>query len=216
MKITCSIAVVIFTSVFMLPALSADDMAAARAKYAELAVKVHAGDSSIDWKSLRIAAATGEVGSGPETFQDTKDGYLALGERKFEDSLKIARKIEDQNIADADAHYLAWRSLAELNRQDEAEKERVLLAALFDSILKSGDGKSAKTAWFATTIREEYLFMQAVLNVEFQAQHSAMQDGHYYDVVMVKDKDGKQMILWFNDDTEMHRQIAAGERATHK
>jgi len=216
MKIIRIAAVAILASISVSSVLAADDMQAARAKYTELAAKVRAGDLGIDWKALRVAAAIGEVGSGYEDFQNIKNGYSALGQGKFEDSLKIGREVEDHNIADADAHYLAWRSLAELGRHDEAEKERNLLAALFDSIMQSGDGKSAKTAWFAATIREEYLIMASVLNVEFESQHTSMQDGHYYDVVAVKDKDGKQMILWFNGDTEMHRQMATGERVTHK
>lgn len=216
MKITRILAAGILTCIFVSSALSADDMLTARAKYAELAAKVRAGDSGIDWKTLRVAAAIGEVGGEHGVFQQVQDGYSALEQSKLEDALKIAHKIEADNIADVDAHYLAWRSLVGLGRQDEAEKERALLAALFDSIVQSGDGKSAKTAWFAATIREEYLIMQAVLNVQFLAQHSATQDGHYYDVVLVKDKDGKQIILWFNDDTEMQRQTAAGERALHK
>jgi hypothetical protein len=211
------IAAAIVACLFVPSAFGAEDeQQTARAKYAELAAKVRAGNLDIDWKALRVAAAIGEVGSGSTQFQAMKDGYSALNQGKFEESLKIGRGIEDHDIADVDAHYLAWRSLAELGRQGDAEEERILLADLLDSIQKSGDGKSVKTAWFAATIREEYLFMQAVLNVQFQAQRTWTEDGHYYDVVAVKDKDGKDVMLWFNCDTEMHRQTAAGDRALHK
>jgi len=209
-----AIAALALTSVAF--ALASDDRPAARAKYEELAAKVRAGDLEIDWQALRVAAAIGEVGDASAAVPAIQSGFSALNQGQFQDSLKIGRAIEEHNVADAGAHYLAWRSLVGLGRQDEAEKERLLTAALLDSITNSGDGKSAKTAWFATTIGETYLYMGAVLNVELQDHRTAMQDGHYYDVVVVKDKDGKQSILWFNADTEMHRQIAAGERAIQK
>jgi len=216
MKIIRIIVVAILAWISVSSALAADDMQAARAKYSELAAKVRAGDLGIDWKALRVAAAIGEVEDGSEGFRAIDKAYAALNKGEFADALKIGREIEDHNIADVDAHYLAWRSLVGLGREGEAEKERVLLAALLQSITDSGDGKSVKTAWFATTIRETYLYMGSVLNVQLQEHRTWKQDGHYYDVVAVKDKDGKQMVLWFNADTEMQRQEAAGERAMHK
>jgi hypothetical protein len=197
-------------------ALATDDRPAAQAKYAELAAKVRSGDLSVDWQALRVAAAIGEVGDMSTDFLSIQKAYGLLNENKFADALKSAREVEDHNIADLDAHFLAWRSLIELGRQEEAEKERLLLAAMLQSITDSGDGKTAKTAWFATTIRETYLYMGSILNVQFLDHRTAKQDGHYYDVVAVKDKDGKQSVIWFNADTEMHRQEAAGERATQK
>jgi len=197
-------------------ALATDDRPAAQAKYSELAAKAKAGELGIDWKALRVAAAIGEVGDPSSDFLRVKDGYGALNESKFQDALKAALEIEGHNLADVDAHYIAWRSLTELGRQNEAEKERLILAAILDSITNSGDGKSPKTAWFAATIREEYLYMGSILNLQFVDHRTSLQDGHYYDVVAVKDKDGKDLVLWFNGDTEMHRQKAAGERATRK
>jgi tetratricopeptide (TPR) repeat protein len=216
MKIARIVSVAVLASVFFSSALAADDQQAARAKYSELAAKVRAGDLVIDWQALRVAAVIGVVGNPSEEFQAVKDGYAALSQGKFEDALKLAREVEDQNIADADAHYVAWRSLVELGRQDEAEKERRLLVALMDSIMKTGDGKSADTAWFAATIREEYLVMQMMLNVQFQSQHSQRIGDHYYDVVAVKDQSGKEMILWFNTDTDFRRMQAITDRYNQK
>ena len=207
------VAVLVCTSVAS--ALAADDQAAARARYGELAAKVRAGDPGVDWQALRVAAVMGVV-EDPQDFQVVRDGYAALNESKFEDALKDARKVEDHNLADADSHYVAWRPLVELGRSDEAEKERLILAALMDSIMKSGDGKSAETAWFAATIREEYLVMQMMLNVQFKSQHSQRIGEHYFDVVAVKDESGKEQILWFNTDTDFRRMDAVTERLKQK
>ncbi len=197
-------------------AWATDDRPAAQAKYAELAAKLRSGDLNIDWKALRTMAAIGEVGEPQKDFQAIQQAYGELQQGNATEALKSAREVEAHNLADLDAHYLAWRSLTELGKQDEAEKERLLLAAMLQSITDSGDGKSAKTAWFATTICETYMYMGAILNVELVDHRTSQQDGHWYDVIAVKDKDGKQSVIWFNADTEMHRQLAAGDRANQK
>jgi len=210
------LSVAMLASVLVSSALAADEQQAASAQYAELAAKVRAGDLAIDWQALRVDAVIGFVGNPSEEFQDVKAGYAALSEGKFEDALKLARAVEGQNIADADAHYVAWRSLVGLGRDDDAATERKLLAALMNSIMKSGDGKSADTAWFAATIREEYLVMQMMLNVQFQSQHSQKIGDHFYDVVSAKDQSGKEMVLWFNTDTDFRRMQAVTDRFSKK
>jgi hypothetical protein len=207
---------VIVASVCVSSALATDNQQVARTKYTDLATKVKAGDLNVDWQALRVAAVIGEVGNASEEFQNVKSGYAALEQGKFEDALKLAGGVEEQNIADADAHYVAWRALVELDRQADAEKERMLLAALMTSIMNSGDGKSAKTAWFAATIREEYLVMQMMLNVQVQSQHSQRIGDHYFDVVQVKGQNGKERTLWFNTDTDFERMQLISDRFNKK
>jgi hypothetical protein len=106
-------------------------------------------------------------------------------------------------------------SLIVLGRKPEADKELRILQALLESITKSGDGKGPKTAWFAVSIAEEYIYMYA-LHVEFKEQHSLQQDGHWYDAVRVTDKSGKDKVVWFNTDTDIALLGRAGDRALHK
>ena len=87
---------------------------------------------------------------------------------------------------------------------------------LMTSIMNSGDGKSAKTAWFAATIREEYLVMQMMLNVQVQSQHSQRIGDHYFDVVQVKGQNGKERTLWFNTDTDFERMQIISDRFNKK
>jgi hypothetical protein len=129
--------------------------------------------------------------------------------------LRIAQETERHNVADGDAHVAAWSCLKNLGRQREADKEWSILQALLQSILKSGDGKSAKTAWLAVGIREEYLVMEAVLQVQIKEQRSVKQDGHYYDMVLVTDQSGKDAVLWFNIDTDIELGIRAGDEGHH-
>jgi len=111
--------------------------------------------------------------------------------------------------------FAAWICLKQLGRQRETDKEWGVLHALVQSILKSGDGKSAKTAWFAVGIREEFVIMQAALLVQYKEQRSAKQGGHYYDMVLVTDQSGKESVLWFNTDTDIELGGRAGDEGHH-
>ena len=75
------------------------------------------------------------------------------------------------------------------------------------SILSSGDGKSAKTAFFVVYQREEYLVAR-FLNLQPTAQSLVPKDGHYYDVLETTDKDGKSRELWFEADTILRLEAA--------
>jgi uncharacterized protein YacL (UPF0231 family) len=97
-------------------------------------------------------------------------------------------------------------SLIVLGRKGESDKELRILQAFLESITKSGNGKSAKTAWFAVGIQEEFVYIFA-LQMQFKGQHSVKQDGHYYDVVSVIDQSGKEAVLWFNTDTDIELRV---------
>jgi hypothetical protein len=179
-----------------------DDPKVARAKYDELAAKVNSGDLKVDWRALRLAARVGEIAGGYDLLAANRRAIASYQKGDNEEALKTAREVEQHSIADGQAHLTAMNSLIVLGRQHEADKERGILQALLESITKSGDGKSAKTAWFAVGIQEEYVYMYA-LQVEFKQQHSLQQDSHWYDAVLVTDKSGKDKVLWFNTDTDI-------------
>lgn len=198
-----------------LPVCALDDAKTARAKYDELAAKVNRGDLNIDWQALRLAARVGEVYGDYDPYDATRRTQAAFDKGDCEQTLRIALETEHHNLADLDARAAAWSCLKRLGKDDEAEKEWNILQALVQSILKSGDGKSAKTAWFAVGIREEFFVMGGTLQVQFKQQHSVKQDGHYYDMVLVTDQSGKDTVLWFNTDTDIELMGRAGDEKHH-
>ena len=124
--------------------------------------------------------------------------------------LRIARVTLRHNIADGEAHIAAWSCLKQLGRQPEADQEWSILQALLQSILKSGDGKSAKTAWFVVGLREEF-FTLGALQLQSKEQHSVKEDGHYFSRIVAADESGKIAVLWFNIDTDIEMGNRAGE-----
>lgn len=188
--------------------LALDDPKVAHAKYDELAAKVKSGDLNVDWQALRLAARVGEVYGDYDPYDAATRAQAEFAKGNYEGTLTIARETLRHNVADGEAHIAAWSCLKQLGRQHEADKEWSIVQALLQSILKSGDGRSAKTAWFVVGLREEF-FVLGVLQAQTKEQHSVKQDGHYYSRIAVTDRSGKNAVLWFNIDTD----IEMGNRA---
>ena len=195
-------------------AYALDDPKVAHAKYDELAAKVNSGDLNIDWTALRLSARVGEVYGDYDPYDAARRAQSSFEKGDYEGALAIAHETEQRSIADVDAHAAAYGSLKQLGRGSEADKEWSILQALLQSILKSGNGKSAKKAWLAVGIREEYFVME-LLQVQFKQQRSVKQDGHYYDMVLVTDQSGKDKVLWFNTDTDIELLGRAGDERRH-
>lgn len=181
----------------------------AHAQYEELSAKVRSGDATVDWQSLRIAAEVAGVEGNYDMQEANKLGIKAFNAGDFNQSLKIANEMLDHNIADGDAHFLAMISFRRLGRTTEADKEQALLDAYFQSIMKSGDGKSAATALYTVNVHEEYLVIRLLMHLNFKSQALAHQSGHYYDVMTVADDSGQETKLWFNTDLSMESMNAA-------
>lgn len=203
MKTTWALLLVITVSCCGFSAFALDNPKVAHAKYDELAARVRSGDATVDWQALRLAAEVGGV-EGDYDLQDAnKRGVKLFNAGDFAGSLKIANEMLEHNITSGDGHFLAMISLNHLGRQADADKEHAMLDAFFQSILKSGDGKSAKTAWFTVNVHEEYLVIRLLLGVNLKSQSLSSQEGHSYDVMTVTDSSGKESTLWFNTDTAM-------------
>ena len=192
------------------PIFAQDDTKSARAKYDEIAAKVNAGDLDVDWKALRLAARVGEVYGDYDPYSAAKRAQASFENGDCDETLRIARETLRHNVADEEAHAAAWSCLKQLGRQPEADKECSILQALLQSILTSGDGKSAGTASFVVGLREEFFVLEA-LQVQSKEQHSVKQDGHYYSRIAVRDSSGKDTVVWLNIDTDIEMANRAGE-----
>lgn len=186
-----------------------DDPKMAHAKYDELAAKVARGDLKVDWRELRLAARVGEVFGDYDPLEANKRAKASYDKGDYEEALRTAREIEQHSVADGQAHVTAMNSLIVLGRKSESDRELRILQALLESITNSGNGKSAKTAWFVVGIQEEYVYMYA-LHVTLKDHRTVKQDGHYYDAVLVTDQSGKDAVLWFNTDADIELSERAG------
>ncbi len=192
-----------------------DDRDAATKKYESYKTRVMAGDLSIDWRDFRLAGALGEVSQGfdSQPVHDQVVDDLAAG--RYEKALTEAQTVIDRNMANGEGHLLAMAVLQKMGRSEEAKKQEAILNAIGKSIMESGDGSSAKTAWLTVAPSETVFFLTEALGAQIEGQELVHVKGHAYDKLTVLDRQGKRRVVWFNTDTNellkeraMHPKVA--------
>jgi thiol-disulfide isomerase/thioredoxin len=182
----------------------------AESDYSAMLARVRQGDMSVDFRAFRSAGAQK---SGPHA------SIVELGERQAFVKLAVAgdwagaftsaKQALQRNFASPIAHYDAMIACAKLQQTDEAASHEKILNALLDSIRQSGDGKSAETAYFVVTGREEYIFLARVLHLRPRSQSLVGKNGHFYDCLHVVDPATNQnQNVWFNADFDFGEVLA--------
>ena len=176
----------------------------AKATYDADAKKVQSGDLNFDWKEFRLAAKQG--GAPYFDWHPVRVKFQQqMDKGDTEAALKSANEIINHNMAEPEGHLLALIVYQKTGQQQEAVFQHNVVKAYLDSILASGDGKSSKTAFFVVDEGEEYFYLNIVMNVGLPLSQSLVEkDGHSFDLLKIKDQDGKEQDIWFNVDTSMN------------
>jgi len=192
-----------------------DDQAVAKKKYEAYKTKVMAGDLNIDWRDFRLAATLGQVSQGFDSQPVHNQFVDDLAAGRYEKALAEAQTVIDRNMANGEGHLLAMTVLQKMGRNEEAKKQEAILNAIGKSIIESGDGSSAATAWFTVLPSETVFFMTEALGAQIEGQELVPVNGHVYDKLTVLDRQGKRRVVWFNTDTNellkergMHPKVA--------
>ena len=192
-----------------------DDRDVATKKYEAYKTRVMTGDLSIDWRDFRLAGALGQVSQGFDSQPVHNQFVDDLAARRYEKALAEAQIVIDRNMANGEGHLLAMTVLQKMGRNEEAKKQEAILNAIGKSIMESGDGASAETAWFTVAPSETVFFMTEALGVQIEGQELVHVNGHAYDRLTVLDRQGKRRVVWFNTDTNellkeraMHPKVA--------
>lgn len=179
--------------------------------------KVMAGDLNFDWKEYRLAAHQG----GTEYFDwhPTRAKFMQqMNAGDTDAAMKSAKDIQSHNMAEPEGHLLALVAYQKLGDQKGAAFEHAVVKAYLDSILASGDGKSAKSAFVVVSVDEEYFYLNILMGIGLPEQQSlSTVDGHSFDVLKVKDRGGNEQEIWFNVDVPMSAMAdALGEKPKKK
>jgi Domain of unknown function (DUF4919) len=178
--------------------------------------KVLSGDLLFDWKEYRLAAAASSAG-GFDWHPVRARFMQQLNHGDLQDALKSANQIKNHNMAEPEGHLLALLAYQKMGREQDAAFEHKVVETYLQSITASGDGKSSETAYFVVNEGEEYFFINIVMGVGLpQSQSLVNRDGHSFDLLKIKDKDGKDQEIWFNVDTSMNAMQEAIEGASKK
>jgi hypothetical protein len=169
--------------------------------YQDLAAKLKAGDTNVDYKSLRMAFAETEEYSysGPDKAEREKY-FKPFNDKKYKEALKQAEKFLEKNYVDANAHYVVYNSAKELKDDKKAEFHKTVLLGLLNSIKSGNDGLSEKTPFYVITIDEEYTLLN-FLGYQRGGQALRHSEGHTFDVLTATNsKTGEKVTLFFNID----------------
>jgi hypothetical protein len=178
-----------------------DDRDVATKKYEAYKTRVMNGDLSIDWRDFRIAGALGEVSTGFDSQPVHNQLVVDLDAGRYEKALAEAQIVIDRNMANGEGHLMALTVLQKMGRNEEAKKQEAILNAIGKSIMESGDGASAETAWFTVAPSETVFFMTEALGAQIEGQELVHVNGHAYDKLTVLDRQSKRRVVWFNTDT---------------
>src|SRR5580658_2557818 len=140
--------------------LDLDSAKVAQAKYDTLKAKVQSGNLDIDWRELRLDAVVADVDGLFDWHAANSEGVAAFNAGDYNKALLKAQEIIQHNIANGDGHFLAMVALKHLGKQEEAAREKLIVDKILQSILSSGDGKTADTAWFTVSTSEEYFVIR--------------------------------------------------------
>jgi Domain of unknown function (DUF4919) len=205
-----TLAAFLLCCVFVAPVFGLDSAKVAQAKYDALKAKIQSGDINIDWREIRLAAVVAGVDGEFDWHQSNTEGVTAFNAGNYAKALQKGQEILQHNIANGDGHFLAMVALKHLGKPDEAAKEKLIIDKIVQSILSSGDGKTADTAYFTVSTSEEY-FLIRLLGLKPKSQSLVKNGAHSFDQMTVIGEDGKETALWFNTDTDIELTRRVGE-----
>lgn len=170
-------------------------------EYAGLLARVKSGDLSIDFKQLRFSyMESPERHQAKDTDDQKKAMFEALKKKDYAKALHNADVVLENEFVDLDAHRVMQIACEGLQDEQKAHFHEAVARGLLRSILDSGDGKSAATAYVVISVHEEYIVLQ-VLGLRPSGQSVVHIDGHSYDVLETKKQDsGASVKLYFNVD----------------
>ncbi len=168
--------------------------------YEDLLAKLKSGDAKIDYLALRLAFTETKQFAPYDGTEIRKEMNDALDKKDYKSALEAAEKRLLTNYTDVDAHFTAFVANRELDKSNDADFHRKITLGLVDSITAGADGKSAKTAFFVISIREEY-FMIAYKGFQKKSQELLRENGHIYDILTCTDpKTDTTVNFYFNID----------------
>jgi hypothetical protein len=175
-----------------------------QSEYAELVSQATSGDRNVDFQRLRLSyAESPERHHARDTEKEEKSMFAAFNAKDYEKALTDANLVIANQFVNADAHYVAYIAHSKLQHVQQAEFHKSIFSGLLKSILDSGDGATARTAWIVISIQEEYAVLR-LLGLKPSKQSLSHLDGHAFDLIECRDpKSDGALTVYFNVDIPM-------------
>jgi hypothetical protein len=169
--------------------------------YDDLLAQAKQNATAVDFTALRYAYAE----SAQYNPYDPNDAELykfmvnAMNARDCTSAMKHAQAILEKNYVRINPRVASAICYRQLNQAQAAAHHDAMARGLMDSILASGNGATAQTAFVVIAVDEEYSAI-AKLGLKSVRQRLLKNDGHRFDVLDVTDKAGRTSTLFFNID----------------
>lgn len=174
---------------------------AKEATYQDLITQAKDFDESIDFLQLRLLYSQSDDYRPTNTFSSARAAmFEALSNEQFEQALKEAHAILEENYLVLHAHYVCALAYQKMNNLKKYDLHMFILKGLVDSIIGEGDGMSPETAYKVINIEEEYFLIYS-MGFTPQEQRSLNIAGHNYDEILLRDAEGNEGPIFFNVDT---------------
>lgn len=168
--------------------------------YNDLVTKAIDNPQNAPFGDIRISYSESSIYSPYSQLEEIQEMGKLLNANKNDQVIKLTQKYIQTYFAELDFHYYAMVAYKNLNNENGFNWHRFVLNQLVNSILKSGDGKSTKTAFVVIAVREEYSFM-GLLGIDHSGQHLVNEKGHSYDMFDVKKNENyNENKVYFNID----------------
>lgn len=166
--------------------------------YSRLVAQAEAGDPATDFRALRLAWLDSKARKDGASPLDLRQGLIeAANAGDHAKVRKIATQMVSIDYTSLEGHKFLRQSCKLLGDTACAEHEEFVEFGLLRSIVTDRDGKSPATAWQVISVDEEY-FIMGVMGYRPGMQALVNQDGRVFDRMDVTDRDGKQLVLWFD------------------
>lgn len=171
-----------------------------RGKYDVLLEKVKQKDPSVNFTELRHAFYESPLYNPYTPMLTYRPLNAALGQKDYEEALKIAESVLAKNFVELNAHMAAQIAYQETGNTERAQFHKYMADGLLNSIKGSADGNTKETAFEVISINEEYGLIRS-LRLRPIKQALVHDKGHSYDAITVVDpQTNQESIIYFNID----------------
>lgn len=182
--------------------------------FQDLVAKAEAGET-VDFTALRHAFVQWDAydGYGREVRPMFNESWPAFRAKDCAKVEAVAAKMLKLDYTNSTVHIIRGECLKMTGDEAGAAREKAIGQGLFDSLIHSGNGRAADTAFEVVTMSEETLVL-TLLGIEEAKQSLVENGGRQFDVIVGKDeKTGEEKTVWFNVDALFFGQMRAFKKA---
>ena len=194
---------VLMAAVLLVPQVVAQTAPSPQQEYQALLERVKKSDASVDFARMR-QLQTRLDDYEPYGVDVDEHPFKVLAAGNVEKAQALAEQMLAASYLDLEAHTVAARIAEKRGDKAAAAHHQYVVQGVIDSILKSGDGKTTKTAYVVITVSEEYATM-GHLGLQVAQQDLLHDDaGHSYDLLKgVNPETRATQEVYFNIDSIM-------------